>query len=515
MGNDRHLRGVMLLASGSLAGWSLPPQGWPWLLWLALIPLWAQAGSRAHSGVVGGMVWALAATLVSHRWLLWLHPLDWVGVPGWLSLPLCLTLWLLCGLVAGFLVLGWVALGRCLDVSRFSSALILSVLWGLAEVVLAQGPLFWIGLGASALPGDPALAGVGALGGAGTLATLQLLVGWSLWRAWVCQREARLGAWLLAAAVVAGAHGVGSLALPGDSAAGGTMERLLVVQPAIPTRRKFESTQQRRLLNRLAEAQSIAASETSSVQTDALRPRSAVVLPEGALALGQLLPDPAAVEVLSGGFRLEAEEQRSSLLRFARGARVPLNWVDKHRLVPLGEWVPALPGRGWSGLSAVGGLSPGAEPRLLKRPAGDIGVAICYEISDGSALADAVRRGARWLLVTANLDPYPQLLQDQFLALARLRAIETGRWLLSAANTGPSLAVNPAGQVVSRLPLADAVSGWMHVHQRQQLTPYTRWGETPLLALLISVCFVRLLQGSRHRSRGGETLSGKATQATR
>ena len=175
MGNDRHLRGLILLASGCLAGWSLPPQGWPWLLWLTLIPLWAQAGSRSPGGGVGGMVWALSATLVSHRWLLWLHPLDWIGVPRGLSLPLCLLLWLLCGVLAGSLVLGWLGLARRLDANRFSTAAILSALWGLAEVVLARGPLFWLGLGAGALPGDPALAGVGALGGAGSLAALQLL----------------------------------------------------------------------------------------------------------------------------------------------------------------------------------------------------------------------------------------------------------------------------------------------------------------------------------------------------
>ena len=139
-------------------------------------------------------------------------------------------------------------------------------------------------------------------------------------------------------------------------------------------------------------------------------------------------------------------------------------------------------------------------------------MAICYEISDGSALADAVRRGARWLLVTANLDPYPELLQHQFLALARLRAIETGRWLVSAANTGPSLVVNPRGEVVSRLPPIEAASGWMRVRQRQQITPYTRWGETPLVAVLISASLIRVLQGPRHRSRSGETLSVEVTR---
>ena len=68
-----------------VAGLALPPQGWPWLLWPALIPLWALAGPRqavrpAPPGSEPGL-WGLAAVLVSHRWLLWLHPLTWIGVP--------------------------------------------------------------------------------------------------------------------------------------------------------------------------------------------------------------------------------------------------------------------------------------------------------------------------------------------------------------------------------------------------------------------------------------------------
>ena len=88
MGNDRRPRWLLAAAAGALAGLSLPPLGWPWLLWPCLAVLWSQAG--AAQGVGTGVVWGLAAVLVSHRWLPALHPLDWVGVPGPLSLPVCL-----------------------------------------------------------------------------------------------------------------------------------------------------------------------------------------------------------------------------------------------------------------------------------------------------------------------------------------------------------------------------------------------------------------------------------------
>ena len=495
MGNDRRFWWIASFGAGLLAGWSLPPQGWPWLLWPALVPLWALAAPLGpQPGLIptpprgawfGAGLWGLAAVLVSHRWLLWLHPLTWIGVPPLLSLPICLLVWWICGLAAGLLVMAWVGLIRRLDARRPSTALLGAALWGLAEVGLARGPLFWLGVGSAVLPGDQNLAGLAALGGVGAIASLQLLIGWCLWRALTTAPPGRR--WLaLAAVLVVAGHGLGRETVAATRGGEGLEERLLVVQTAIPTRRKFEANQQTRVLRQLQNAQQQAASARASTE-----PLASVLLPEGSLPLAQPLPEPARVEVLSGGFRRQGMETRSSLLRFAAGAREPTGWVDKHRLVPLGEWVPMARLWRWGGLSAVGGVDPGPPSRLLRRPAGDIGVAICYELSDGAALAAASRDGATWLLASANLDPYPPMLQRQFVALSRLRAIETGRWLVSTANTGPSLVVNAQGDVVAQLPAGLPITGEMTVRHRNQLTPYDRWGEGPLWLLLLGAGWVR------------------------
>ena len=479
MGNDRRLRLLLALSAGTLAGLSLPPLGWPWLLWPCLGLLWALAGSP--QGVACGALWGLGAVLISHRWLPALHPLDWVGVPLPLSLPLCLLLWLLCAGLGGALVAAWAGLVRRLDPARLSTALLAAGLWGGSEVLLAKGPLFWIGLGASPLPGDPWLAGLAALVGTGGLAAVQVLLGWGVWRvarSWQWRR----GLVLLTALVLV--HGAGGAARqgvvatqaaqgPADGPSPSAPEKVLVVQPAIPTREKFLPAQQERLLGLLTSAMAEA------------RPSGAtVVLPEGALALGQPLPAPAPVEVLSGGFRRSGASVHSAVLRFAPPATWPDGWVDKHRVVPLGEWVPLAPLFRWSGLSAVGGIEGGGASRLLPRPGGAIGVAICYEIADGQALAAASRGGARWLLATANLDPYPLALQHQFQALAQLRALENGRWLVSAANTGPSLLVDPSGRVAAALPPGRPGTGLFTVSASRRLTPYLLGGEVPLLGLI-------------------------------
>ena len=555
MDGSRLRSALWALGAGSLAGLALPPLGLPPLLWPALAVLW-QLVSSGRRGPT--LLWGLAALLTSHRWLLWLHPLDWIGVPAPLSLPLCVLIWLACGLLGGALVLLWSLPWRGLGLERADTALLAASLWGLAEVLLARGPLFWIGLGVSPLPSDRPLAGLAALGGAGLIATVQLLIGWGLWRVLLWRQQGRrqgLSPWsprwsrnvVVLAALVLSAHLLGAAALgPAQdlSQSEGRRETVLVIQPAIPTREKFEPAQQRRLLHTLAQTLDHLAAEEGaatalgpertalpvaiepvglkpvglksvglksvgfaavgfeSFSLEALRPGEpetkasartsprraaidAVLLPEGALALDQPLPIPAPVEVLSGGFRRQGEGLRSALLRFEPGERWPGGGVDKHRLVPLGEWVPLSGLVRWSGLSAVGGLEPGAASRLVDRPRGRIGVAICYELADGHGLVQASRDGAQWLLASANLDPYPIMLQQQYAAVAQLRSIETGRWLVSAANTGPSLLVDPAGRLRGHLTPLIPGQAMAEVQRVDQLSLYGRLGEWPMLVLLL------------------------------
>ena len=79
-GNRPLWRWITAALAGVLAGLALPPWGCPPLLWCALVPLWALGPGPA-------LLWGGAAVLVSHRWLLWLHPLDWVGCRPLLRWP--------------------------------------------------------------------------------------------------------------------------------------------------------------------------------------------------------------------------------------------------------------------------------------------------------------------------------------------------------------------------------------------------------------------------------------------
>ena len=207
MGNDRSLLMVRGLIGGVLAGLGLCLSG-PWWMLPALALLWSIVRSP-----LAASLWAGLAVAISHRWLIALHPLTWLGVPAPLSLPLAVGVWLVCVLAAALLVAAWSCLarwlpGRC----GIRQALVLSLVWGLSETLLARGPLFWIGVGGSALPGDRWLAGLAGWFGAGGLATIQLLLGWWLWQLWPLARSEpgqrwRLLRWGVLALVVV--HGLG------------------------------------------------------------------------------------------------------------------------------------------------------------------------------------------------------------------------------------------------------------------------------------------------------------------
>jgi apolipoprotein N-acyltransferase len=154
-------------------------------------------------------------------------------------------------------------------------------------------------LGASALPGDPALAALAALAGAGAIAALQVLIGWGLWRALqLGALRGRPRALALPLALLLLAHGPGwALALAPGRGGDGVSENVMVVQPAIPTRHKFEAGSQRRLLEQLDQALgslqgSAALASGAPAGPGAGTEATVVVLPEaapGTVPLAQLL----------------------------------------------------------------------------------------------------------------------------------------------------------------------------------------------------------------------------------
>jgi len=81
-------------------------------------------------------------------------------------------------------------------------------------------------------------------------------------------------------------------------------------------------------------------------------------------------------------------------------------------------------------------------------------VLICYEAIFPELARSALRHGARILVNITNDGWFGDTAAPfQHLAMARVRAVENRVWLIRCANTGISVAVDPAGRVMRRIPL--------------------------------------------------------------
>ena len=182
-----------------------------------------------------------------------------------------------------------------------------------------------------------------------------------------------------------------------------------------------------------------------------------------------------------------------------------LQTYAKRHLVPFGEYIP--PGFAWffdlvripmADFSA----GPPVQPPLSI--AGQrIAPNICYEDLFGEEIIRALP--AATLLINLSNTAWfgDSLAQPQHLQISRMRALETGRMMLRATNTGITAAIAPDGRVLGTLPPFTA--GALHIEAQgfSGITPFVRWGNSlALLLVLISVMYAilpALLQAYRKR----------------
>ncbi|BDV01013.1 apolipoprotein N-acyltransferase [Thermodesulfomicrobium sp. WS] len=131
-------------------------------------------------------------------------------------------------------------------------------------------------------------------------------------------------------------------------------------------------------------------------------------------------------------------------------------WYDKEHLVPFGEYVP------WGNwLPFLSKLVPGdyefapsaaTAPLPLSRDV-RLGVLICYEAIFPELARDRIRDGAS-ILVNISNDAWfgDSAAPRQHLALTALRAVESGRAIFRATNTGITAAIAPDGTILKTLP---------------------------------------------------------------
>ncbi len=175
-----------------------------------------------------------------------------------------------------------------------------------------------------------------------------------------------------------------------------------------------------------------------------------------------------------------------------------VDYADKVHLVPFGEFLP-FPSifQYLGGLTAESGIfTPGERHKVLRLPRSgtSFGVFICYESIFPEITRALMAQDPDFLVNTTN-DAWfgTTAAPHQHLAQAVLRAVESGRAVVRAANTGISGLIEPSGRIAYRTPLFTTVGFAIDVPLHQGQTLYTRWGDWPLLlcALALTLAAIR------------------------
>jgi len=169
----------------------------------------------------------------------------------------------------------------------------------------------------------------------------------------------------------------------------------------------------------------------------------------------------------------------------------PSQTYRKSHLVPFGEFIPLRPALAWIvGVLAIPlqDFSRGAEAQRPLAVAGQrVAVNICYE----DAFGEGIIRQLPEATVLANVSNVAwfgrSIAPRQHLQIAQARALETGRAMLRATNTGVTAVIGPRGEVLAAAPEFEIATVTYPVQGYGGATPYVRWGNYAVLALCLAL----------------------------
>ena len=164
----------------------------------------------------------------------------------------------------------------------------------------------------------------------------------------------------------------------------------------------------------------------------------------------------------------------------------------KRHLVPFGEYFP-VPDfvRKWMRLMSLptSDMSAGDEDQpLLEGLSGDkMAVAICYEDAYGAEQLYALPEAS--VLINVSNDAWfgDSIAPHQHLEIARMRALEAGRYVVRATNNGVSAFIGPKGELLDTAPQFEYAAMTMDIIPHTGATPFVRGGNWPVITLLLGI----------------------------
>lgn len=225
---------------------------------------------------------------------------------------------------------------------------------------------------------------------------------------------------------------------------------------------------------------------------------------EYAASVVELVSDRLDAPLVVGTITAEGDETFNSVLLWEAGEG-PVDQYDKVHPVPFAEYLPAREFF-YPLAPSLFDLVPrdysfGERDTVVDIDGVIAGISICYDIVDDDLLARQIDEGAEVLLAPTNNADFGVSDQSvQQLAIARLRAVESGRALVNTSTVGASAIVLPDGSTLDSLPLFTPGTMVQEVPLSDTVTPAHALGRTLEWFLVLLALATTLLGGvlARH-----------------
>ncbi len=520
----RRFRWPLLLGGGVLFGLTVIFPQIGLLEWVALIPALAVLLVYAPDSTVKlkrlygmGFGFSMAFMPVNFHWFLYMYPLDFAGMSrpasalvvglAWIGLSLFQAL----GMALLFPLMGIALRGRWLSRRTVLHPILFAALWTVLEWWWAHSgwsgvPWARLSLGQAHIL--PMLQSAYLFGAYGITFLIVIVNGFLCHMLLHPSRRVLCG--VVAGGLFLGNLGFGFIRMATVPAGGET-----VVAAAIQGNKSsleyWSSNTMDEVMNTYEELTHKAASEGATL----------IVWPETGVPANidrnqrvydwvTELAAECEVTILAGVFtRVEegSKQDYNSIVAVLPDGTVHETVYNKRNPVPFGEFVPfrnlvmtLVPP-----LAEINTLDEdipaGEDSEVFDLALGAVGPLICFDSIYECNAHDSIRNGAELITVSTN-DSWFQDSRGVWMhhAQSRLRAIETGRYIVRSAVTGVSSIITPTGDAVELLDPLERGYVLAEVEMRQEITPYTVMGDV-LVYFMLAVGALALLWPTAERWR--------------
>ncbi len=467
-----------------------------WLEWISLIPMIGVLLAKCDTLTAKQSYWhgfgaIYAYYFVIYHWFLALYPLDFVGLSPAASVVVVLAGWLglslLQAIPGGLVFLGFRALCQtaCLRKHPILKPLVFGALWIVFEWT---STLTWLGVPWGRLYMGQAeylsVMQISSVFGAYAVSFLLLAVNGFLAYALLYRAKVMLCGGL-SLGLLLGNLTFGMIRRQADFTTDRTV-KAAVIQGNIHSAEKWDASTYLRMMEVYDDLTGSAAKEGAEL---VIWPETTITVALNRSSMMRNFVSGVArdygVTLIVGTMYEDEFGEYNSLVLVTPDGKISEDRYDKRHLVPFGEYVPLkklitvlIPP-----LAEVSALEedlmPGRDSALFETEWGRIGSMICFDSIYEMLGIDSVRDGAELMVISSNDSWFwDSTAVYQHQTQAQYRAIEEGRYLLRAANTGISTILTPTGEICTWLdPLTEGYSV-EQVYLRTQRTVYSVIGNT-------------------------------------